>query len=432
MTHFYERNIVEIKEEYTTFLINIITPFLYEGIKSLYDQAIIKHEEFEEEAKKRPNIKSPGILRLFQIFLKDVPSLNNNKIEDETNRIKNNSKCSSWFDDLIRAVIKSNIVLLTFSSSKNKSEIIKEKFHENVNVCNFVHKCYIECARSIYNYPELFWHKFPTLEIKRNQREICNIINTSIKEAIRKILPMELILKEFLKNEYIRDSEYNISNKNNESQYINIKSMIDKDLHNNSQSSNDDDVSDPEDNLLNNTDDLHNYNNHNDNINHNIIHNDNINHNNINHNNNINNNNSNNDDDDNNDDDNDNNDNDNDDSNDDEDLLEYNPTESNQYITIDDENKIESYNNEGNYKNTNKIDENMKKPQFVNNIEDKNINNKIDHTKKVVESLFKKKSNKRADRIIQEAVDKLKNNNENKNEDIKKNDKDVFFSKYLN
>ena len=33
MSYFYERNITEIKNEYTTFLINIMTPFLYEGLK---------------------------------------------------------------------------------------------------------------------------------------------------------------------------------------------------------------------------------------------------------------------------------------------------------------------------------------------------------------------------------------------------------------
>ena len=52
MDYFYERNIVEIKNEYTTFLINIITPFVYEGIRSVYSFALNAHNEFIEKGNK--------------------------------------------------------------------------------------------------------------------------------------------------------------------------------------------------------------------------------------------------------------------------------------------------------------------------------------------------------------------------------------------
>ena len=71
----------------------------------------------------------------------------------------------------------------------------------------------------------------PFIEIKRNQREAFNLIEKAVREAIRKMLPIKLILKEFLKNDYIPD-DHKITNKISESQYINIKSMIDRDLNN--------------------------------------------------------------------------------------------------------------------------------------------------------------------------------------------------------
>ena len=157
MPHFYERNIIEIKEEYTTFLINIITPFLYEGLKSFYNFAQESHIQLLEKGKHNDAIKSPGILKLFQGSLKEIPVLNDYTIETETNRIKERSKCSEWFDDLVKAVIKSNIVLLTFNVD-NQSEIVNDKYHERINIKQFIHRCYIECARIIYNYPELFCH----------------------------------------------------------------------------------------------------------------------------------------------------------------------------------------------------------------------------------------------------------------------------------
>ena len=230
MTHFYEKNIVEIKNEYTTFLVNIMTPFLYEGLRSIYNYALDADRQFEEKARNDPSVQSPGILKIFQTCLREIPSLNNHSIENETNRIKDKSKCSDWFDDLIRAVIKSNIVLLTFSTDKNQSELVNEKFHERIECKDFVHKCYIESARAIYNNPELFWHKYPTIEIKRNQREICDLIKVSISEAIRKMLPMKLILKEYLKNEYVKET-YDVTKDMPDSQYMNVKAMVKRDLY---------------------------------------------------------------------------------------------------------------------------------------------------------------------------------------------------------
>lgn len=203
MPHFYEKNIVEIKEEYTLFLINLITPLLYEGISSLYTYAVSSYKEIEKQ-RRRSRIENPGILKLFQTLLKEVPDLNNAQIESEYLRVKEGSRVSEWFDDLIKAVIKSNIVLLTYQK-KEKSLLVEQRHHEQISPKDFIHKCYIEIARSIYNNPELFSHEFPSLKIKKNQREICEIIKNCIRQAIRKMLPIKLILQEYLSKDYDLD-----------------------------------------------------------------------------------------------------------------------------------------------------------------------------------------------------------------------------------
>ena len=236
MPHFYERNIIEIKDSYQTFLVNILTPLVYEGILSIFKNAKEYHTSILERSKVEPNVKVPGVLKIFQIFLKNTPSWNNNTIVTETNRIKEKSKCSEYFDDLVKGVVKSYIVLLSFNTSVDESELIHNKHHEKVDSNNFIHKCYIECARSIYNFPELFWDKFPPIEIKRNQRETFQIIKDSIKEAIRKLLPMKLILSEFLKKEYTKEI-VNVEEKIPLSAYKNIQAMLSKDLNNNTRMS---------------------------------------------------------------------------------------------------------------------------------------------------------------------------------------------------
>jgi hypothetical protein len=80
MDYFLARNVVEIKNEYTTFLINLITPNVYEGIKSVYNFAQKTHEDILEKGKNDPNSKSPGVLKLFQTCLREIPLLNNNAI----------------------------------------------------------------------------------------------------------------------------------------------------------------------------------------------------------------------------------------------------------------------------------------------------------------------------------------------------------------
>ncbi len=228
MNYNYGQNIVEIKHEYTTFLTNILTPFIYEGIKSVYTFALGIHKEYVERGKYDSEIKSPGVLKIFQLSLKEIPILNNNSIEIEANRIKSGSKCASWFDSLVRATFMSYIKVLTFTHPGKRAEILKENHHEKIEIRDFIHKCYIESAMMIYNYPELFSHEYPTLEIKRNQRETFKLIKKSIKMAIKKLLPMEMILKEYLDGEYLDDD---MNEQLNESKYTNIKNLVDRDMY---------------------------------------------------------------------------------------------------------------------------------------------------------------------------------------------------------
>lgn len=229
MPHFYERNITEIKNEYTIFLVNVLSPLLYEGIMGLYKKAVDLDEKLEEAKKKKPDIVSPGVLKLFQKLLANIPNLNNHRIESETALIRDSSKIADIFDDLIRAVAKSNIVLLTYNASGKTCTLVKDRYHENIDVKDFIHKCYIECAKSFYNYPEIFWHKYANLDIQRNRREAHNIIKKAIHEAIRKIIPMKLILEEYLSKDYMK--EENVVEDIGKAEYMNIKNMLVRDLY---------------------------------------------------------------------------------------------------------------------------------------------------------------------------------------------------------
>ena len=128
---------------------------------------------------------------------------------------------------MIKGVVKSHIILLVFANKKRRSEIINQNYHDKIDTKDFVHKCYIESARAIYNHPDLFWHESHTIEQKRNQREACDLIKLAIREAIRKMLPIKLILKEYLENNYFDDDDTNIP----DSKYMTVQSMVKRDLY---------------------------------------------------------------------------------------------------------------------------------------------------------------------------------------------------------
>jgi hypothetical protein len=178
--------LIEIKQEYTTQLINILTPLIYEGINSIYHPLI--------------DISSPdNILIDFQNQLQLTPNWSNTKIQEETERIKTNSKSYIWLEDLIKATLKSYIIVLTYNPSSN--EKIDPSSYKNIKINDFIHKIYIECAREFWNNPYLFYHNYPIIELKRNHRDSISIIKECIKEALRKLLPLDRMLKIYLQEE---------------------------------------------------------------------------------------------------------------------------------------------------------------------------------------------------------------------------------------
>lgn len=177
--------LVETKNEYTTHLINILTPLVFEGIQSVYKQSC-------------DISKNNDVLKIFQSFLKLIPNWNQVMIDQETNRIINSSHSYDWLNDLIKATLKANLIVLMYNPTCNSEFKVEPSLYQNIKTYNFIHRIYIECARELWNNPYLLYHNYPPIEIKRNQRDCMNLIKDCIKEALRKLLPVKHILKIYL------------------------------------------------------------------------------------------------------------------------------------------------------------------------------------------------------------------------------------------
>jgi len=206
----YEQHIIAIREIYESRLFSILVPHIYEGFRSLYNIAK-KYEDTSIEAMKHnPNITKLSVLVIFQKLLSDIPNLTAHKIKSETDRIKTASRSADIFGDLVKAVIKSNIVLMTYNSDSKKKDLIQTRYHESIIVHDFVHSCYIAAARSYHSRPEIFWTNYDEIVLNQNKRLCYDIIKDAIRESINLALPMNEILSEYNNNPYEQKDDIRI------------------------------------------------------------------------------------------------------------------------------------------------------------------------------------------------------------------------------
>tara|TARA_B100001094_G_scaffold57121_1_gene52620 strand:+ start:485 stop:1510 length:1026 start_codon:yes stop_codon:yes gene_type:complete len=168
------------RDEYTYQLVQSIMPPILEIFEGIYNK--VKETQNEEYA-----------LVHFQLELQKIPHWNNISIERECKKII--SGYPSLMDH-VAAVFVSNIQILSCvrMDTDNKRDIhIKIPTRDS-----FIHKVLIQCAENIFQDPLLFWHNISYGEKRENTKKKQNIIDESIKEAIREMLPIQDILKEYL------------------------------------------------------------------------------------------------------------------------------------------------------------------------------------------------------------------------------------------
>ena len=186
--------LVDAKNEYTKLLTSYLTPCISEGFISLYDDA--KNEK--EEKRKDSRYDDYSEIQIFQDFIKKIPKWNQDIIDKESDRIVQKSKCE-WLDRLLYGVFVSNAKVLSIVRIQpKKDDKMKLKIPK---LRNFIHRCYVECGRELYKVAYLFDDEdITTIEKQKNIRDINSIVRDGIVEAVRKLLPIQDILKDCIGN----------------------------------------------------------------------------------------------------------------------------------------------------------------------------------------------------------------------------------------
>lgn len=208
----------DAKTEFTQNLCDILTPRIYEGIRSIYEEckSLCNDKKFENGNQTLPT---------FQKFLSDIAKWNNDVLMKEYERIKTKTDCK-YLDDLLTAVFIAHTRVLSSIRNGNKKKKINLKIPK---IYNFIHKCYINCAREFWKYTYLFHETNNKLDIQRNMKEASEIIEKCIKNTIRNCLPVKNILNEYL-GENMNETEYETQDPFEEQNSIQnlIKSEIEK------------------------------------------------------------------------------------------------------------------------------------------------------------------------------------------------------------
>lgn len=207
------RYLVEAKNEFNNFLCGILTPHLYNGIKGMLKYSENVFNQIELKNKKGAKIANPGLIVIFKKTLDGISNLNNHEIEEEYLRIKNTSGCVDWFDNMVRAAFKSYVLFLTWDPKTSNSKYSDNSVYDSIVIKDFIHKCYIISCNYFRDNPELFINK-------NSKKEIFDILKMCIEMSIKKSLPYNQIIDEYLNVEF--DKIDNVNSKEIE----NIKSMV--------------------------------------------------------------------------------------------------------------------------------------------------------------------------------------------------------------
>jgi hypothetical protein len=210
--------IVKIQDELINYICSSLTPYIYEGIESIYKDA-------KQVTEDHPEL----VLKIFQEFLINIPNWKKEMLETEVKRILLELNIS---DETLLNILKTIIKYTIHIYSLGNQDI----FNDNISVNEFIHDIYKSIAKYLYLNPYLLYDNYSPIELKHNTAFILNIISTKIKDIIFKYIPINDLSKLLVSQELTKiEEQHNDSIKQNLSNTLNIsdhlRNIINDEIH---------------------------------------------------------------------------------------------------------------------------------------------------------------------------------------------------------
>ncbi len=181
----------EARSEYTKQLATFIVPSLVGWFQALWH---------------RNSFDKQRCLSLFQSECEEIARWNQDRIHDEVRVLIERSGCD-YMEELMTAVFIAHTKVLTavrLSAQQKKLSITVPKLD------HFIHRIFREAARNYWKSPFLFMDGGGVVDRQKNVLQIEALATEAITTAVRSLLPVKQILKDYLEdgdNEEIEDDE---------------------------------------------------------------------------------------------------------------------------------------------------------------------------------------------------------------------------------
>jgi len=170
---------------YTMQLIQLISPPMMKGFQIMFEQSLKLCHETNEMTK---------YLQNFQNILGTISKWNPHQVEEETQRIINETHCD-YLEDLVTCVHVITLKLMSCIRVASKSKKIELDIPP---LANFIHKCYIQTARLFFKNVYLFQIKLPHLKVQENNHLKEQLLEKAILLAVNESIPMDKILRAYM------------------------------------------------------------------------------------------------------------------------------------------------------------------------------------------------------------------------------------------
>ena len=203
--------LVTAKEEYTKQLVFSLTPLVLNSVNTIFTES--------QKLNKRRKLS----YRNFQILLKQVPGWSSYQLDSELIKVK---ESCGFLMDLVTAIFVSHVKILACVRLKGDYKRIRIKIP---TMESFIHKILIQTCEKIYYTPGIIHGK---------KEELSSIIEITIEDSIRKQIPIESILTEYLSGVFDDNDEEETS--------LPADKIVSDDEYDESDESSDDEDEDPQ------------------------------------------------------------------------------------------------------------------------------------------------------------------------------------------
>ena len=160
-------------------------------------------EFFRKEYNTLADTEGKRVMSAFQTYCSEVPLWNQDVIDSNIGIVLDNCRCD-YMEELMTAVFIAYTKMLTairVNSRQKKLQITLPKLD------HFLHRVFIECARSFWKAPYLFAQDLPPVEKQKNILQAEQICTEALSGAVRSLLPVKSILRDYLDDGEDNDEE---------------------------------------------------------------------------------------------------------------------------------------------------------------------------------------------------------------------------------